>query len=230
MTYGKIIAFEGTDKAGKHTQVTKTTEYLRARGIATETLDFPQYNSFFGQIIKNYLNGNLGGVYDLPMEYSMLPYALDWQQAQPQIAQWLRDGKWVILDRYTYSNVFSVAKCPRPQWNEKIKFMEELEFNQMGIRRPDYNIYLYLDPVVSYNMRNTGLKPYQNGRPDIHESNLKLLQTVADVYKHIAANAPTQWTIIDEMRPDGSRMGINSVFNRVRMIIDRIIDQTRARK
>ena len=93
--------------------------YLRAHGIAAETLDFPQYNAFFGRMVRDYLNGKFGATRDLPAEYTMLPYALDRLQHQPQIATWLRDGKWVILDRYTYSNAFSVAKCPREQWDEK---------------------------------------------------------------------------------------------------------------
>ena len=38
-----IIAVEGADKAGKHTQVMKIVDYLNGRGIATATLDFPHY-------------------------------------------------------------------------------------------------------------------------------------------------------------------------------------------
>ena len=48
-----MIAIEGTDKAGKHTQVMKILGYLRAHGIAAETLDFPQYNAFFGRMVRD---------------------------------------------------------------------------------------------------------------------------------------------------------------------------------
>lgn len=218
-----MIAVEGTDKAGKHTQVMNIMKYLQSRGIAAETLDFPQYNAFFGRLVRDYLNGKFGATRDLPAEYTMLPYALDRLQHQPKIAEWLRDGKWVILDRYTYSNSFSVAKYPRDQWAQKIQFMEDLEFNQMGIIRPDHNIYLYLDPRISYNMRHTGLKQYQNGRPDIHESDFKLLYDVSNVYKQIAAANPKKWTVVDEMRNDGTRMGINEVFAQLRPVLDNFI-------
>ena len=218
-----MIAVEGTDKAGKHTQVMNIMKYLQSRGIAAETLDFPQYNAFFGRLVRDYLNGKFGATRDLPAEYTMLPYALDRLQHQPKIAEWLRDGKWVILDRYTYSNSFSVAKYPRDQWAQKIQFMEDLEFNQMGIIRPDHNIYLYLDPRISYNMRHAGLKQYQNGRPDIHESDFKLLYDVSNVYKQIAAANPKKWTVVDEMRNDGTRMGINEVFAQLRPVLDNFI-------
>ncbi len=229
MKQGYMIAVEGADKAGKHTQVMKIVEYLRARGIDAETLDFPQYNAFFGKLVKDYLNGKFGAVRDLPAEYTMLPYALDRLQHQPQLQSWLNAGKWVVLDRYTYSNSFSVAKCPRDQWNEKINYMQDLEFNQMGIRRPDYNIYLYLDPKISYNMRNQGLKAYQNGKADIHESDFQLLYDVSNVYREIASHDTKNWTIVDEMKTDGTRMTIDEVFNALRPVIDMLITKSKTR-
>ena len=47
-----MLAIEGTDKAGKHTQVMKIMQYLHSRGIMAETLDFPQYNAFFGRMVR----------------------------------------------------------------------------------------------------------------------------------------------------------------------------------
>jgi dTMP kinase len=220
--HGKIIAIEGTDKAGKHTQVMLIMEYLRSKGILCETLDFPQYSSYFGKFVKDYLNGKFGDVKDLPAEYSMLPYALDRQKKQPKIRKWLRDGKWVILDRYSYSNLFSVAKCPREQWDEKINYLEEMEFNQLGIIRPNYNIYLYLDPKISYDMRNQGMKDYQNGKADIHESNFQLLYDVSECYKMVAEKNPLTWRIVDEME-NNTRLSIDGVFSRIKPAIDGIM-------
>lgn len=227
MKKGKIIAIEGADKAGKHTQTMNIVEYLRMQGIPTETLDFPQYKSFFGKLVKDYLNGKFGDVKDLPAEYTMLPYALDRLQHQDFIKRCINSGKWLVLDRYTYSNSFSVAKNPKDKWQEKINYMEDLEFNQLGIIKPDYNIYLYLDPKIAFNMRDKGLKEYQNGKPDIHESNFKLLYDVSDVYKMIARQNPTTWTVIDEMKTDGRRMSINEVFAKIIPIIDNLIMKSR---
>ena len=218
-----IIAVEGADKAGKHTQVTKIVEYLNNQGIITTTLDFPQYNSYWGQFIKRYLNGEFGPTRDLPAEYTMLPYALDRQFHTPKIKQWVNMGKWVVFDRYTYSNVYSIAKLPRNQWNAKIAHLEDMEFNQMGIIRPNHNIYLYLPPEISYSMRTQGLKAYQNGKPDIHENDLKLLSDVSDVYKTIATAKPKNWTVVDEIKSDGTRMTPDEVFVSICPIIDKMI-------
>lgn len=227
MANGKLIAVEGADKAGKHTQVMNIVEYLKSRGIPVQTLDFPQYKAFFGRFVRDYLNGKFGATRDLPAEYTMLPYAMDRLQHTPLIKHWLETGNWVILDRYTYSNAFSIAKTPRDQWDNKIDFLENLEFTNLGILRPDYNIYLYLDPKVAYNMRNTGLKEYQNGKPDIHESDFQLLYDVSNVYRHIASRDPKKWTVIDEMQPDGSRMNIDQVFDKIRPVIDGFVQKKR---
>ena len=222
-----IISVEGADKAGKHTQVMRMVAYLNGRGIETETLDFPQYQSYWGQFIKRYLNGEFGATRNLPAEYTVLPYALDRMAHMPQIKKWVDMGKWVVFDRYTYSNAFSIAKLPRDQWPSKIAHLEDMEFNQMGIMRPDYNIYLYLPAQISYKMRNQGLKEYQNGKPDIHESDLKLLTDVSDVYKTIAANDTKNWTVIDEIKPDGTRMNPDEVFDSIRPILNKFIDHTK---
>ncbi len=219
-----IIAVEGADKAGKHTQVMKIVDYLNNRGIATETLDFPQYNSYWGQFIKRYLKGDFGAIRDLPAEYTMLPYALDRQAHMPQIKQWVDMGKWVVLDRYTYSNVFSIAKMQSSMmWMPLVAELETMEFEQMGIRRPDHNIYLYLPAQVSYAMRNQGLKSYQNGKPDIHESDLQLLNNVSIAYKMLASRDPKNWTVVNEMKADGTRMNPDEVFASVRPVIDKMI-------
>ena len=114
-----------------------------------------------------------------------------------------------------------------PSFDSIKQFLENLEFVNMGILRPDYNIYLYLDPRVAYEMRNTGLKEYQNGKPDIHESDFQLLYDVSNVYRHIAARDPKKWTVIDEMQPDGTRMNIDQVFDKIRPVIDGFIQKKR---
>ena len=214
-----IIAVEGADKAGKHTQVMKIVEYLNGRDIATETLDFPQYQSRYAMEIKNYLNGNI----NINREKLMELFALDRRAKMPIVKQWLDMGKWVVFDRYTYSNIYSIAKLPREQWVPEIEKLEDMEFNQMGIIRPDHNIYLYLPAQISYEMRNQGLKAYQNGKPDINESDLNLLISVADIYKTLVARDPKNWTVVNEIKSDGTRMNPTEVFASIRPIIDKMI-------
>lgn len=215
-----IIAVEGADKAGKHTQVVKTVNYMQEHGIPTETKDFPQYDTPTGKEIQKVLNGEIV----LSAEESMELFAKNREEQMPQINEWIQAGKWVLFDRFSYSNVaYYAAKHPQFQWQEKIAMVENIEFNKHRICRPDLNIYLSLPAVVSYEMRNQGLKPYQNGKPDINERNLLLLQNVADVYKMIAARDPKNWVVINEIKPDGTRMNPDEVFACIRPFLDNLI-------
>ena len=72
-------------------------------------------------------------------------------------------------------------------------------------------------------MRNQGLKAYQNGKPDINESDLNLLISVADVYKTLAARDPKNWTVVDEIKSDGNRMDPNEVFATLRPIVNKLV-------
>ena len=65
MPSGKLIAVEGADKAGKHTQVMNIVNYLQNHNIPVQTLDFPQYKAFFGRFVRDYLNGKFGATRDL---------------------------------------------------------------------------------------------------------------------------------------------------------------------
>ncbi len=218
-----IIAVEGADKAGKHTQVMRIVEYLNGQGVATETLDFPQYDSETGRQIKSYLTAESNP----SREHVMRLFAADRLAQMPRIKQWIDAGKWIVFDRYTYSNVYSIARLPREQWIPEIANLEIMEFDQMGIIRPDHNIYLYLPARISYAMRNHGLKAYQNGKPDIHESNPRLLTDVADVYKALATRDSKHWTVVDEIKPNGIRMNPDDVFNEIRPVLNRFIANAR---
>ncbi|MCL2369317.1 MAG: hypothetical protein FWC83_01425 [Alphaproteobacteria bacterium] len=219
-----IIAVEGADKSGKRTQVNKIVAYLRSKGIDTEQMDFPRYSrSPWGDMAAAYLRGEYGAVMDIAPEYKMLPYSLDRMDFQKQLNEWLAAGKWVVFDRYTYSNAFSVAACNESVWDEKIKYLETMEFDWMGVRRPDLNIYLYVNPKVSFDLKGEALKDYQKNAKDIHEHNFDLLKRATDVYRKIANDNPNDWMVIDQGLPNGGRMTEEEVFDVIKDKLDNLI-------
>ncbi|MCL2338435.1 MAG: hypothetical protein FWC51_00595, partial [Proteobacteria bacterium] len=141
---------------------------------------------------------------------------------------WLDAGKWVVFDRYSYSNIFSVAKCPKDVWEEKIQFLEKAEFEWWNLPRPDYNFYLYLPPEVSYALRNVGSKntgdtSAENAGADIHEKDFTLQRDVTEAYRYLTQRRPKEWSFVDQMR-DGVRMPADAVFDlKIKPIIDRMI-------
>jgi hypothetical protein len=56
----RILAIEGIDGAGKETQAELLRDRLVGRGWSVRMLSFPVYSSFFGQSIRQLLDGQLG--------------------------------------------------------------------------------------------------------------------------------------------------------------------------
>ena len=71
-------------------------------------------------------------------------YAGDRKDASEMISNWLKEGKVVLLDRYTYSNIaYQCAKLAEK--DHRIKLMNwilSLEFSHFAIPEPDLNIFL----------------------------------------------------------------------------------------
>src|SRR5882672_11170244 len=104
-TPGKLIAVEGIDGSGKRTQVEILTLTLKARGHSVYSTGFPQYDSWFGKIVGQFLNGELGALEAVDPHFTALLYAGDRFEAKPKIEAALNEGKIVLIDRYIGSNL-----------------------------------------------------------------------------------------------------------------------------
>jgi dTMP kinase len=119
-------------------------------------------------------------------------YAGDRKDASSMISNWLKEGKIVLLDRYTYSNIaYQCAKLSGI--SEQIKLMNwilSLEFNHFAIPKPDLNIFLDVPFAFTENnltnIRTGNDRNYLNGTRDIHEESLIFQKNVRDVYMRIS--------------------------------------------
>jgi dTMP kinase len=102
---GLFLVIEGTDGSGKGTQFNLLKERLESSGYDVAAFDFPQYEQPSSFFVKEYLNGNYGTAEQVGPYTGSLFYALDRYQAAPQIQQALAEGKVVIANRYTGSNM-----------------------------------------------------------------------------------------------------------------------------
>jgi dTMP kinase len=186
MKKGKLIVIEGSDGAGKGTQLTYLTDYLKKKRISYSTLDFPQYyKTIFGAWIGRFLKGDFGTVEEINPYLLMFPYAADRWQAKADLEKWLSEGKLVISNRYTGSNAYQAAKLPRLEQNRFTEWSFKMEYEGFGIPREDLVIFLYVPVEVSQKLIGTkkNRKYLGNGtKKDLHESNRKLLEEVERVY------------------------------------------------
>ncbi len=193
----KLLVIEGLDGAGKSTQIGLLKEYLENQKQDCRFLHFPRTEApYWGELISRFLRGEFGEAADVDPYLVAMLYAGDRQDASVTIREWLDDGKIVILDRYTYSNIaYQCAKLDTKEKQEKLRnWILDLEFRHFGIPVPTLNIFLdvpFRFTEKKLMSKRTGTdRHYLNGNTDIHESSLDFQKRVRDIYFDIAATDP----------------------------------------
>lgn len=186
---GKIIVIDGTDGSGKTTQLHLLKEKLQAEGFGVEIADFPQYNHKSAGMVEEYLSGKYGGVDDVTPYQASIFYAVDRFDFSKQIKDWLAEGKIILCNRYTSSNMaHQGCKIDNPL-ERKVFFnwLSELEHDILKIPRPDLCLILRVDPEISQQMaKDRAREDWKGKTKDIHEENLNHLKKAERVYCEIA--------------------------------------------
>lgn len=222
---GKVITFEGIDGSGKRTQVNKLAEYLKELGYKVKVFSFPVYEQPIGKVISSYLTGGFGDVNQVPHELICIAYGADRARLKEKFNFYINNGYIVLCDRYTYSNLFSAAKMDRSKRKQFIEWIENIEFNEMKVVKPDYNFFLYVDPSVSMErMKQRGNREYQQEKEDIHENNVQLLSDAAETYFDFS-KGKKDWFIINQMK-DGNQLPEDKVFLMIKDKIDIILNNS----
>lgn len=175
---GKLIVIDGTDGSGKATQTKKLIERIISEGRQTETLDFPQYyNNYFGNIVGAYLRGEFGDPTKMSPYVSSIFFAADRFESSKKIHDWLKQGKIVILDRYTSANqIHQGGKMKNEKERETfLKWLDKIEHGVFGIPRPDLILYLDVPPLDAQKLiEKKSARSYTGEcKKDKHESNVK---------------------------------------------------------
>lgn len=188
---GKMILVEGTDCSGKETQSKLLEKYLNEKNIDTIRISFPDYNSATGKIIGGpYLGKEYicdcwfeEGALNVDPKVSSLYYAADRLYHLKYMENLLNEGKWIILDRYVYSNLAHQG-CKILDEKERLelyKWIINLEFGFLGLPDPDLKILLHMP----YEYSNI-LKKNRKEKPDQLECSETHLKNAEKSYLEIA--------------------------------------------
>lgn len=190
----KLFVIEGVDGAGKSTQIKLLNDFLSGKGFSCEFLHFPRTDApFFGELIARFLRGEFGSLSHVDPWLVAMLYAGDRKDAAMLIRKWLSEGKTVLLDRYTYSNIaYQCAKLADQAEQDKLmRWILDLEFCHFGIPEPGLNIFL--DVPFAFTERKLSAarqgndRKYLNGTSDIHETSLAFQKAVREMYIRVAA-------------------------------------------
>jgi hypothetical protein len=97
---GTLIAVEGIDGSGKQTQTRLLARELESRGYQVLPTGFPQYGSWFGKMVGQFLNGDLGPLNSVDPHFAALLYAGNRFEGKQPIVETMERGGVVIADRY----------------------------------------------------------------------------------------------------------------------------------
>ena len=107
---GKIIVFEGIDKAGKTTQAKLLEKKLGGKCVR---IDFPDYSTPVGKEIKQFLDGKR----NYPDEVKMMLLSANRWEKKGEIEKIVSKGTTVIMNRYYQSNlVYGISKGLKLNW------------------------------------------------------------------------------------------------------------------
>lgn len=140
---GKLIAFEGTDGAGKTTLINKTTEWLRTKLgddnvlCVKQPTDMSRKTKLFQKMMycANHEDIDYRAVQLLTMSDRI-------QHGTEVIEPALKAGKTVICDRYVFT---SLANMLARGFNEEIWFFEVAK----NLLKPDFTFLAYVNPSIA---------------------------------------------------------------------------------
>ena len=197
MPRGMLIAFEGIDGAGKHTQISRLAAALGARKVPCETVSFPAYNTFFGRLVERYLKGEFGPLDLVDPHFSAMLFAGDRLKQRERLRSALSAGKTLLLDRYVASNLaHQGARVPRAEREAFLAWLRRLEYEANELPLEDLVLYLRIDPAEA---QHRARERAGEGHADLHESDLRHLADAAAIYDHLARG--DNWITIDCVEP-----------------------------
>ena len=184
----KLISIEGTDCAGKSTQLSLLMKRLKEANILIESFKFPNYDSPTGEIVGEYYLGRNGkgcfkeGASKVDSKVSALYFAADRKYNIPIVEKMLEKTN-VILDRYVDSNIaYSGAKIEDKEERYKIyQFLIDLEYGLLELPKPEIKILLYMPSEFA-----KILKSGREEKPDELEKDEKYMKNVEKAYLEVA--------------------------------------------
>jgi dTMP kinase len=197
---GVFIALEGSDGSGKTTQFNLLRERLEATGYEVETFKFPQYESDSSHFVRRYLNGEYGSAKNINPYTASLFYALDRYEGASRIRQALEAGKVVLSDRYAGANMAHQGAKFGSSAEKRGFFVwaDSLEFQLLGMPRPDINVFLRVPAEVSFKIIEArAARDYTDKVKDEHEADIDHLKAAVETYDMLCELFPKDFHAIE---------------------------------
>ena len=219
---GKLIVIEGLDGSGKSTQIGLLSEEVKSRGFNFKQIKLPNYDGDSSALVKMYLSGAFGkNPEDVNAYAASAFYAVDRFASFKTIWKEEYESGYVILaDRYTTSNAYhQMIKQPRESWDAYIEWLEDFEYEKIGIPKPDLVIYLDMPVEISQKLMTRRYEGNES-KKDVHEANVGYLNACREAASYAAEKMG--WVKITCSEGDEAR-SIEAIAEDIRTSIERIL-------
>lgn len=166
-------------------------------GHSVYSTGFPQYDSWFGKMVGQFLNGDFGPLETVDPHFTALLYAGDRFEAKPKLEAALDKGQIVLVDRYIGSNLaHQTARVPAGKRDAFQRWIEHLEYGIYELPREDLILYLRVPPLEAQKLVvQKSERSYTTAKHDILEASLRHLEQAAELYDLLSREAP--WVTIE---------------------------------
>lgn len=212
---GIFIVLEGADGSGKGTQFNLLAERLKAIGYNIAIFDFPRYDKGSSHFVKEYLNGRYGSASEISPYTASLFFALDRYEASKDIKKALDEGKIVLSNRYVGSNMAHQGGKFGDDAEQRGFFVwaDNLEYQLLGIPRPDISLFLRVPAEVSYELiKRKQARSYTDKVQDEHEGDREHLKRSVATYDLLCRLFPKDFRAI-ECTKNGRLMSVPEINN-----------------
>lgn len=214
---GIIISIEGTDGAGKHTQQQLLLSDLKATGYSVVDQSFPNYESNSSAPVKMYLAGEFGSsANSLDAYQASVLYAVDRMCTyKKDLESHYNNGEIILFDRYVQSNF--IHQCSKIDEMEKklefIKWEEELEYNTLGLPKPDLVFFIEMPVEKSMELARARAEYKTGDTKDIHEEDTSYM--TKSYNNGISLAKELGWTLVHCCDDDGNLKTIEAIHEEI---------------
>lgn len=218
---GKLIVIEGTDCSGKETQSKLLVTALERRGCKVKYFAFPMYDTPTGKIVGGAYLGRAEiassyfeeGPTEVDPYISCLYYAADRKYNFPRIQKYLDEDYYVILDRYTSSNMGHQGGkiLDKDERFHMYQWIDKLEYWLLQLPKPDQTFFLHMPYCYSMELLAS------RGQLDAHEKSESHLKNAELAY--VELSELYNWDRIECVEGDHLR-SINAIHDE---ILERLI-------
>ena len=196
MSKGLFITFEGTEGAGKSTQVAALTNRLRALGHRVRTLREPG-GTPIGEEIRHTLKHSHANTAMTPEAELLLMNASRAQLVREVIRPALAAGEIVVCDRF-YDSTTAYQGHGRQLDLDHVKAVIEFA---VGTTKPDLTLFLHVPAEISAERLRSRQETLPFVRDRIEEADQKFFERVAHGFGVIAATEPQRVKFINGAMP-----------------------------